>query len=93
VCAGSGRRRVRAEGGGCAARVYGILAPADTPKAVIAKLNAALRKVMETPAVVEKLRGLGTEPGSSSPEEFRKLIVDELAKWRDVAKKAGLKFD
>ena len=76
-----------------ASTFIGVLAPADTPKTVVATLNAAVRKVMETPAVVEKLRGLGTEPGSSSPEEFRKLIADELAKWRDVANKAGLKFE
>jgi tripartite-type tricarboxylate transporter receptor subunit TctC len=76
-----------------ASTFIGVLAPADTPKAVIAKLNAAVRTVMETPAVLEKLRGLGTEPGSSSPEEFRRLIADELAKWREVAQKAGLKFD
>jgi tripartite-type tricarboxylate transporter receptor subunit TctC len=37
-------------------------------------------KVMETPVVVDRLRSLGTEPGSSSPEEFRKLIRDELEK-------------
>ncbi len=76
-----------------ASTFIGVLAPAGTPKPVIARLNAAVRKVMETPVVVEKLRGLGTEPGSSSPEEFRKTISDELAKWRAVAKRAGLKFD
>jgi len=76
-----------------ASTFIGVLAPAGTPKAVITKLNAAVRKVMETPAVVEKLRGLGTEPGSSSPEEFGKVIADELGKWRGVAKNAGLKFD
>ncbi len=47
---------------------------------------------MGTPVVFQRLREPGTEPGSSSPEEFRKLIADELSKWRDVAKKAGLKF-
>ena len=76
-----------------ASTFIGVLAPADTPKAVITKLNTAMLKVMGTPAVFQKLRELGTEPGSSSPEEFRKLIADELNKWRDVAKKAGLKFD
>ena len=76
-----------------ASTFIGVLAPAGTPKAVVAKLNAALRKVMETPVVLEKLRGLGTEPGSSSPEEFQKLIRDELEKWRGVAQRAGLKFD
>jgi tripartite-type tricarboxylate transporter receptor subunit TctC len=76
-----------------ASTFIGVLAPANTPNPVVAKLNAAMRKVMDTAAVREKFLGLGAEPGSSSPEEFRKLIADELAKWRDVAKKAGLKFD
>ncbi|MGH8649076.1 MAG: Bug family tripartite tricarboxylate transporter substrate binding protein [Burkholderiales bacterium] len=76
-----------------ASTFIGVLAPAGTPNAVVAQLNAAMRKVMDTAAVRDKFLGLGAEPGSSSPEEFRKLIADELAKWRDVAKKAGLKFD
>jgi len=76
-----------------ASTFIGVLAPAGTPKAVVAKLNAAMLKVMATPAVLQRLRDLGTEPGSSSPEEFRKLIADELAKWRGVAKSAGLKFE
>ena len=76
-----------------ASTFIGVLAPAGTPKAVITQLNAAMLKVMGTPAVFQRLRELGTEPGSSSPEEFRKLIADELNKWRDVAQKAGLKFE
>ena len=76
-----------------ASTYIGVLAPARTPKAVVAKLNAAMVKVMATPAVADRLRGLGTEPGSSTPEEFRKLIGAELAKWRGVAKSAGLKFE
>ena len=76
-----------------ASTFIGVLAPAGTPKAVVAKLNAAMLKVMATPAVLQRLRDLGTEPGSSSPEEFHNLIRDELNKWRGVAKSAGLKFD
>lgn len=76
-----------------ASTFIGVLAPADTPKAVITRLNTAMLKVMGTPAVFQKLRELGTEPGSSSPEEFRKLIADELNKWRDLAQRAGLKFE
>ena len=72
-----------------ASTYIGVLATAGTPKPVISKLHAAMVKVMETPAVVDRFRGLGTEPGSSSPEEFRKLIRDELEKWRGVAKNAG----
>lgn len=71
----------------------GIAAPGATPKAVISKLNAATRKVMDSASVVERFRGLGTDPGASSPEEFGRTIRDELAKWRGLAQRAGLKFE
>lgn len=76
-----------------ASTFIGVLAPAGTPKATINKLNAVMVKVMARPAVVEKLRALGTEPGSSSPAEFQAMIREGLAKWQGVAKGAGLKFD
>ena len=76
-----------------ASTFIGVLAPAGTPMPVVATLNAALRKVMETTVVRDRFLGLGAEPGSSSPEEFSRLIADELAKWRALAQKAGLKFE
>ena len=71
----------------------GLAAPGATPKAVVSTLNAAVRKVMDTVSVVERFRALGTDPGASSPEEFSKTIRDELAKWRGLAQRAGLKFE
>ena len=76
-----------------ASTYIGVLATAGTPKAVVMRLNDAVRKVMSSPDVLEKLRALGTEPGASSPEQFQKTIADELAKWRDVARKSNLRFD
>jgi tripartite-type tricarboxylate transporter receptor subunit TctC len=76
-----------------ASTYIGVAAPSGTPQQVIARLNEGVRKVMAKPDVIERLRGLGTEPGSSSPEEFRRMIADELTKWREVARKANLKFD
>jgi len=71
----------------------GLAAPGATPGAVISTLNAAVRKVMDTASVAERFRALGTDPGASSPEEFRVTIRDELGKWRDLAQRAGLKFE
>ena len=71
----------------------GFAAPAATPKAVISRLNAAARKVMDSASVVERFRALGTDPGASSPEEFGRTIRDELAKWRGLAQRTGLKFE
>jgi tripartite-type tricarboxylate transporter receptor subunit TctC len=76
-----------------ASTYIGVLATAGTPKAVVTRLNQAVRKVMASPDVVEKLRALGTEPGASTPEEFQRTIADELVKWREVARKSNLRFD
>ena len=76
-----------------ASTFLGLLAPAGTPRPVIAKLNGALAKAVATKSVDERFRSLGADPGASSPEEFAKIIRDELAKWRRVAKTANLKFN
>jgi tripartite-type tricarboxylate transporter receptor subunit TctC len=76
-----------------ASTFIGVLAPAATPKPIIDRLNAVMVKTIAAPALQEKLRALGTEPGSSSPGAFGKLIAEELGKWRAVARSAGLKFD
>jgi len=76
-----------------ASTFLGILAPAHTPHAVIATLNVALNKVLAMPAVQERFRTLGTDPGASTPEEFGRIISSELNKWRQVARDAHLQFD
>lgn len=76
-----------------AATLLGLLAPAGTPRPVIARLNAALRKTMDNNAVSERFRGLGANPGASSPEEFSKRIRDELHQWQALVKKLDLKFE
>lgn len=76
-----------------ASTLLGLLAPAGTPKPVIAKLNAAVRKVMDNNAVAERFRGLGANPGASSAEEFSTRIRDELAQWQALVKKLDLKFE
>ena len=76
-----------------ASTYLGILAPAGTPRDIVTKLNAALRKIVDMPAVQERFRSLGADPGASSPEEFGKIIREELDKWRNLARTASLKFD
>lgn len=72
---------------------YGILAPAGTPRPVVARLNGELVKVMHSPEMKERLAGIGTDPVTSTPEEFAAYIQAEIAKWGDVIRKAGLKAD
>ncbi len=76
-----------------AATLLGLLAPAGTPKPVIARLNAAVRHAMSSPAVSERFHNLGANPGASSPEEFGERIRSELAQWRALVNKLGLKFE
>lgn len=76
-----------------ASTLLGLLAPAGTPKPVVARLNAAVRKTMDNPAVAERFRSLGANPGASSPEEFSARIRDELRQWQGLVNKLGLKFE
>ncbi len=76
-----------------ASTLLGLLAPAGTPRPVIARLNAAVRKTMDNTTVAERFRGLGATPGASSPEEFSMRIRDELQQWRVLVKKLDLKFE
>jgi len=72
---------------------YGVLAPAGTPRNVVSRLNAELGKIMHSPELKEKLAATGTEPLTSTPEEFADYIKREIAKWGEVVRKAGVKAD
>jgi len=69
---------------------YGMLVPAKTPPAVVAKLNAAMVKALSTPETKEKLFAQGAEAASSTPAEFEALIRDELRKWDYVIREAKI---
>ena len=70
---------------------FGIVAPAATPDDVIAKLNAAFVTALKDPAIVERIRALGSDPLPMSPQEFSQFIESEARKWETVAAKAGKK--
>jgi tripartite-type tricarboxylate transporter receptor subunit TctC len=72
---------------------YGILAPAGTPRPIVARLNAEFVKIMRTPEVKERLATMATDPLTSTPEEFGAYIQREIEKWGDVVRKAGLRAD
>lgn len=76
-----------------ASTVTGVLAPARLPRDVLAKLNSALNNVLANPAVKEKFAALGAEPQPSTPEELSAFIRSDLAIWKDVVKKAGIKVE
>jgi tripartite-type tricarboxylate transporter receptor subunit TctC len=72
---------------------YGILAPAGTPRNVITRVNGELVKIMHAPELREKLAATGTDPLTSTPEEFAAYIKREITKWGEVIRKAGVKAD
>lgn len=71
----------------------GLLAPASTPQAVVERLNAEAVKAAKNPAYREQMSALGVEAVSSTPEEFRAFIVEEVAKWRKAIELSGAKID
>jgi tripartite-type tricarboxylate transporter receptor subunit TctC len=70
---------------------YGALAPAKTPPAAIARLNAAFAKALDNPQVKEKLLAQGAEAAPGTPAEFDRRIKDELAQWELVIKSANIR--
>ena len=71
----------------------GVLAPAGTPKDVVATLQAALGRTMRTPALKQQLVALGIEPTFGTPEEFTALMRTELPKWAEIVRKSGATVD
>ena len=73
--------------------VTGLIAPAGTPREVIAQLNAAVNKVLQQPAVREKYAGVGAITTGGSPEQFTAYIAEDLARWTKVVKDANVKVE
>ena len=69
---------------------YGMVAPAGTPKDVVATLNKAAVEATKDPAVVSKLASLGAILIGNTPDEFHAFIASETAKWAKVIKDAGV---
>ena len=69
---------------------YGMVAPSGTPPAVIAALNRIATEAMRDATVKEKLASQGAELIGDTPEHFRRFIADEIAKWADVIRDAGI---
>jgi len=72
---------------------FGILAPAATPKEIVARLSAEIGRIARTPEMRERLLSLGAEPVGSTPEEFAAVIARDIAKWTPLAKTVGIKVD
>ncbi len=70
---------------------YGLLAPANTPRAIVTRLSSEIAQIVKMNDVRERLVPQGLDPVGSTPAEFAVTINDELTKWARVIKAAGLK--
>ncbi len=72
---------------------YAVLAPAGTPPAIVTRLNADLQKIVTQGEVHQRFSADGAEPAGGSPDDLRKHLVAEIAKWQRVVKAAGIKIE
>jgi len=70
---------------------FGLFAPAGTPRDIINRLNAEVRRIMQLPDVRERALASGAEPAADTPEEFAAYIRTEIPKWAEVVKVSGAK--
>lgn len=73
--------------------LQGLLAPAGTPAPIVAKINAAVVKVINDPETNKRLLDLGFVPVGNTPEQFAKVIDFQIGKWAKLVKEANIKSD
>jgi len=72
---------------------YGVVAPADLPPDILQKLNVASVKVINSPAMQERLLGSGSTPAPTTSTEFGAFIKSEILRWKPIIEAAGAKVD
>ncbi len=71
----------------------GVMVPAGTPKAVIARLNSEMNAILKDPELVQKMNAQGFALIGGTPEEFGALVSGEATRWAPVIKRLGLRID
>jgi tripartite-type tricarboxylate transporter receptor subunit TctC len=71
----------------------GVLAPARTPAAIIAKLNAGISRALHDPEARAKLAQTGVTPAPDAPEEFAHYLEEEYARWGRIIRDKGIKVE
>ncbi|HXX85880.1 MAG TPA: tripartite tricarboxylate transporter substrate binding protein [Casimicrobiaceae bacterium] len=72
---------------------WGFLAPAGTPKEIVAKWNAEVTRILSTPEMRAFFAQQGAEPSPTTPEQFSALIRSEIPKYAKIVKESGAKVD
>ena len=73
--------------------LFGFMAPAGTPRDIVAKFNAEVQKSLSSPELKEKLLAQGGFVQGGTPEQMAELIRSDLAKWGKVVRAAGVKIE
>jgi tripartite-type tricarboxylate transporter receptor subunit TctC len=72
---------------------YGIVAPANTPRAIVDRLYQALLAAAAGGKLARQLTDAGAEPDVSTPDAFRRLIADENVKWKRIVNQRGIRAE
>lgn len=76
-----------------AVNLYGIVAPAGTPRNIINRLSAEWIRSAKMPDTIEKMRKAGIDAAASTPEQYLELLKEDVARWDKVAKQANISVD
>ena len=68
---------------------YGMLAPAGTPPAIIARLNQVFTRIAAAPETRERFASVGTDPMAGTPEQFADFLKKEISRWGRVVRESG----
>jgi len=69
---------------------FGMFAPADTPRAIVDKVSADVGKVLVSPEARQRLIEVGAEPAPNAPDAFAGFVNQDIVKWLDLARRAGI---
>jgi tripartite-type tricarboxylate transporter receptor subunit TctC len=72
---------------------YGVFGPAKMPKAIVTRLRTEIVKILQRPDVRDKLAEDGSEAVGNTPEDFRKFLDADVAKWAKLVKESGAKLN
>jgi tripartite-type tricarboxylate transporter receptor subunit TctC len=72
---------------------YGIFAPARTPQPIVARLNSEIVKALAAPEIHQRFVANGGEPAPSTPDELRRYMIEESARWAKTIKLAGIRIE
>ncbi len=70
---------------------YGVMAPANTPKEIVDRLNKEINSILQTTEMKAKLAKLAAQPGTGSPEDFAKFVKSELVRYGEIVRLSGAK--